>query len=190
MQDNLEAEETDIKQATDREQFLFRYAATEALPIESLQEFRDAVAELLLAEPNNPGVLTLSARGALVAGEIERGLEDIARALELAPDQWESLYVNGMLLYQAARHEEARLSLQKALQANPLSSLVHGGLGNVFVALGETRQAVEEYRAAINLDPEQPAYYLNLAIAYQKLGETELEAEAMENYRRLLRQQP
>ena len=190
LQDNLEAEETDIKQATDRDQFLFRYAATEALPSESLQEFRDAVAELLLAEPNNPGVLTLSARGALVAGEIERGLEDISRALEIAPDQWESLYVNGILLYQAGRHEEARLSLQQALQANPLSSLVHGGLGNVFVALGETRQAVDEYRAAINLDPEQAAHYLNLAIAYQKLGETELEAEAMENYRRLLRQHP
>jgi tetratricopeptide (TPR) repeat protein len=60
----------------------------------------------------------------------------------------------------------------------------------VLVALGETRQAVEEYLVAINFDPEQPAHYLNLAIAYQKLGETELEAEAMENYRRLLRQHP
>ena len=58
----------------------------------------------------------------------------------------------------------------------------------MFVALGENQQAADEYRAAINLDPEQATHYLNLAIAYQKLGETELEAEAMENYRRLLRQ--
>ena len=190
VRDNLEAEETDVKQANDREQFLLRYAATEALPSDDLhlQEFRDAVAELLLAEPDNPGALTLSARAALVTGEIERGLADITRALEITPDQWESLYVSGMLLYHAGRHEEARRSFQRALQANPLSSLVHGGLGNVFVALGENQQAADEYRAAINLDPEQATHYLNLAIAYQKLGETELEAEAMENYRRLLRQ--
>ncbi|MCH7823573.1 MAG: tetratricopeptide repeat protein [Acidobacteria bacterium] len=167
-----------------------RDAATAALATNNAQEFRDAVAELLLAAPDNPGALTLSARGSLAAGDLDCGLAAAERALEIAPDQWEPLYVYGMLLYESDRYDEARESLARALRANPVSASAHGALGAVLVAMGESREALAQYRAAIRLDPEQAVHYLNLATAYQKLGESELEAQAMEAYRRLLRRHP
>ena len=167
-----------------------RDAATAALAANNTQEVRDAVDELLLAAPGNPGVLTLSARGSLAAGDLDRGLADVERALEIAPNWWEALHVYGILLYQSDRYDEARESLARAIRANPLSAAAHAAQGDVLFAMGESREALDEYYAAIGLDPEQPAYYLSLATTYQKLGESDLEAQAMAAYRRVLGRHP
>ena len=135
---------------------------------------------------DNPGVLTLSAQGALAAGDLERGLADISRALRFSPDQWEALYVRGLLLHRAGRPEQAMATLRRALERNPLFADGYAAVGNVLLELEDAEGAVDAYRSAARLDPEQPAHYLNLATVYGQLGLAELEAEAMATYGRLL----
>ena len=177
-QDGLEARQTRLG--------VLRNAASAALTSGDAEAFRQAVDELLQAEPDNPGVLTLSAQGALAAGDLERGLADISRALRFTPDQWEALYVQGLLLHHAGRPEEAMAALRRAVERNPLFAGGYAALGNVSLDLADTEGAVDAYRSAARLDPEQPAHYLNLATVYGQLGLAELEAEAMATYRRLL----
>ncbi len=177
-QDGLEARQTRLG--------VLRNAASAALTSGDAEAFRQAVDELLQAEPDNPGVLTLSAQGALAAGDLERGLADISRALRFTPDQWEALYIQGLLLHRAGRPEQAMAALRRAVERNPLFAGGYAALGNVSLDLADTEGAIDAYRSAARLDPEQPAHYLNLATVYARLGLAELEAEAMATYRRLL----
>jgi cytochrome c-type biogenesis protein CcmH/NrfG len=62
----------------------------------------------------------------------------------------------------------------------------YSALGTVLMALDDAEGAVEAYRSAVRLDRESAANFLNLATAYGRLGMTELEAEAMAEYRRLI----
>ena len=177
-QDEREARETRLG--------VLRNAASAALTSGDAEAFRQAVDELLQADPDNPGVLTLSAQGALAAGDLERGFTDISRALRFTPDQWEALYVQGLLLHRAGRPEQAMATLLRVVERSPLFADGYAALGNVLLDLADTEGAVDAYRSAARLDPEQPAHYLNLATVYGQLGLAELEAEAMATYRRLL----
>ena len=42
-------------------------------------------------------------------------------------------------------------------------------LGNLYFSQGQTQQAVQEYRAAVELDPERPEFQMNLEVARKKL---------------------
>lgn len=176
-QDDLEAREMRLG--------VLRDAASAALTSGDAEAFRQAVDELLQTDADNPGVLTLSAQGALAAGDLERGLADISRALRFTPDQWQALYVQGLLQHRAGRPDEALVTLRRVVARNPLFADGYAALGNVLLGLEDTEGAVDAFRSAVRSDPEQPAHYLNLATVYGQLGLRQLEAEAMATYRRL-----
>jgi len=180
-QDDAEARETRLG--------VLRNAATAALAGNDPSAFRVAVDELLQEDPDDPGVLTLSARGALTDGDIERGLTDINHALRISPDQWEVLYVLGLLQQEDDMPEQARATFHRVVEQNPLFASGYAALGKVLVELDDAEAAAEAFRTAARLDPEQPVHFLNLATVYRQLGLNELEAEALATYQRLVNRQ-
>jgi Flp pilus assembly protein TadD len=65
----------------------------------------------------------------------------------------------------------------------PRNSLVHNALGVILDEVGDPAGAAAAFEKALELDPENPAFSLNLASAYARLGEAEKSAAAMERYR-------
>ncbi len=65
-------------------------------------------------------------------------------------------------------YDAARADLEHAILLAPGSYQGHFLLGNVLAKLGEIDKAIEEYRLAITLSPDQPRTYYQLALALQE----------------------
>lgn len=162
--------------------------ATKALDRNDFATFDAAMAPLLERAPDDNQVRMLEIQGFLATGDYGAGLEATGALLAEFPDRWDPLFYQGILLYRVGRLEEARDTMWRVLEVNPLFEAAYSALGNILMALDDAEGAADAYLAAVRLDGENPARYLNLATAYEKLGLTELEAEAMAEYRRLLEQ--
>ena len=160
--------------------------ASIALAGGDLPAFREALQQLIEADPTDPEVFILAARGSLATDTVDPGIEVLSRILSGRSGRWDVLYYHGLLLQRAGRFEEARDKLQQALEKNTTFGDTYAALGNVLMDLDEPRAAVEAYLTAASLDRENAAFQHSLAAAYGRLGLTELEAEAMATYRRLM----
>jgi tetratricopeptide (TPR) repeat protein len=95
---------------------------------------------------------------------------DLARnyaqeAITLAPSEWLYHYLLGLVEMASGRWQPARSNLDIAARLNPSAAEVHNALGQVALREDDPRRAVESFERAVELDPEQPAYRLNLESA-------------------------
>lgn len=86
--------------------------------------------------------------------------------------------------FDALSYPEAKGDLQHAIELDPNLSQAHYLLGNVLLKLNDIDGAITAYRQAINLAPEQPRTYFQLALALQakqdKAGEEHALEQALE----------
>ncbi len=73
--------------------------------------------------------------------------------------------------YDALLFDTARTDLTRAIALDPTSYQGHFLLGNVLVKLGSQDQAIDEYRRALQLAPQQPRTYYQLALALEAKGD-------------------
>lgn len=90
-----------------------------------------------------------------------------------------------MALTQAGRFEEARLPAERAAGLDPEFSLARSALGLIYLKTGRPENAINELRAALQLEPSLPGAQYNLACAYSRVGKF---AEAYETLHRLREQ--
>lgn len=57
---------------------------------------------------------------------------------------------------------------ERAIRFKPTDGAVHGEYGNYLFALGKTDRAMEEFKRAITLEPNNPSINYNLGLAYFK----------------------
>lgn len=67
--------------------------------------------------------------------------------------------------YDAVLYDTARGDLEKAISLNPNMYQAHFLLGNVFLKMNDLERSITEYRLAIELAPNQPRTYYQLALA-------------------------
>ncbi len=57
----------------------------------------------------------------------------------------------------------------RAKAADPSNADLRNLLGNLYFSQGQSREAVEEYQAAVELEPERPEFRMNLEVARKRL---------------------
>jgi tetratricopeptide (TPR) repeat protein len=72
-------------------------------------------------------------------------------------------------------------------QVAPSGQQIHNNLGDVYARQGNLDKAVEEFKTAININPNYADAYHNLANTYQQMGQVDL---AVENYQKALEINP
>jgi len=96
--------------------------------------------------------------------------EAYQKALDHDPKSVEALLGLARLDQLAGRNAEAEHHLTKAQQLQPQSALVNAAWGEFFAAQQNWPRAIERYRLAINLAPDEQLYKHQLAVALVKSG--------------------
>lgn len=145
----------------------------------------DAIARELLREaPDDPAVLVRAAKVWMSLGDVPSAHDAIVAATQIAPQNWEARYLEGLLLLGLERPAEAIVALETSRRARPMFADTYNLLGNALILVGRAEQAAEAYLAAAELEPDNSGYWLNLAAAYRAARRPDLEAAALREYRR------
>jgi tetratricopeptide (TPR) repeat protein len=114
-----------------------------------------------------------------------RGIEEIKRAVELAPDHVPAL-VGLTVIY--LKREEIDTALEygeRAVKASPGDFSTHIALGRVLLAKENPARAATELELAVKLAPASPEARFSLASAYSRLGRKADSARELAEFKRL-----
>jgi len=106
-------------------------------------------------------------------GQFDLAIEELQRAVELAPNSPESSLELGTALSEASRTEEALAVFQKVAVSDPRDPRPHAGLGAALLRGQRYQEALVPLEKAASLDPNGPMVRLNLAITYENLDRIE-----------------
>jgi tetratricopeptide (TPR) repeat protein len=130
-----------------------------------LHRLKDADGESVLAvqeDPRQPRYLLLRARLLQVAGNHDFAFEFLRQATRLAPDWSEVYYSAGVSFYFESRYEEARQSLDRALDLDPRSARSWFLYSATLVNQGKNREAEVPLRHALAIEPENARFFYHL----------------------------
>ncbi len=123
----------------------------------------------------------------LALNQIEQAETMLNRAVT-AQTQFPNVYLNlAVVRLRQGRFEDARRLLQKAQALNPRQPMVHHNLGDIFFNERHTSQAIGEYLAELQINPDSAITHLHLAIAYEASG---LSRDSLSQYLLLQRLEP
>ncbi|MGC2636588.1 MAG: tetratricopeptide repeat protein [Acidobacteriaceae bacterium] len=88
------------------------------------------------------------------------------------------------------RFPEAQSALEESARERPDFPATQIALGKVDLMLGQYREAVQHLEVGRALEPENPAVYTSLAVAYRHLGEREKASQASAELAQLLARKP
>ena len=95
------------------------------------------------------------------------------KGIELNPGYATGHHWHGVSLLYSGRLDEAIATLGRALELDPLSLPIHGGLLTAYVYAHRFQEAVEIGRKVIEMDPTYPSARNNLAETYDVMGRFE-----------------
>lgn len=121
------------------------------------------------------------------AGETEKSLPHLRRALELKPGFPETLNSLGNVLNRLGRAPEALPLLEQAVRVRPRFAAAHNTLGVTLMALARADEGIASFRRALAIEPALTQARVNLGWALANQGRV---AEAAEQFEQARRQQP
>ncbi len=121
-------------------------------------------AELTL--PANAVKAYQRAESALGRRDIDRAVEELKKAVALAPDYSDAWNRLGTIAYQTRRYQDAEQYFTEALRCNPESYAATVNLGAAQLVLGKLELALETNRAAVRARPDDPLAHSQLGQVY------------------------
>jgi tetratricopeptide (TPR) repeat protein len=110
--------------------------------------------------PNNPWGHYMLGLSAWKSGDLTRSEQAFEHALSLDPSHMKSLVNESRLFIDQKRYDDAIDRLTRASEIDPESAVVYRLLGRSYHAKGDTEEAIEAYRAAIEVN-ENDAWSMN-----------------------------
>jgi TolB-like protein/Flp pilus assembly protein TadD len=88
--------------------------------------------------------------------DLERATELVARAVALAPDRATAHWVQGLILRQPKRFEEAAAAFERAISLDRNFAAAYGSLGDLMTWLGRPEETIRLNEQAMRLSPRDP----------------------------------
>jgi tetratricopeptide (TPR) repeat protein len=149
--------------------------------LEALEIFDDVIEE----HPRYPDVHHRAGLCKAMLGDLEGALASFDRALELAPTYAEAHFNRAIVLNDLGRHEEAEVSFKRAQsldtrdgtrfpsQVGNQIAIAHAALGDLYMLADSSKDAVEQYRSALEVRPRFLDVRERLAEALLDSGDNE-----------------
>ncbi len=123
----------------------------------------------------------------LEQGRASEALEYAQRAVEIAPQMWETHLQLGLVLGRLGRLEEATAQHEQALRMNPDVAGAHNSFGGVMMELGKVTEAAEHFEQALRIKPDFAEPHYNLGNIFLQEGKA---SDAIGHYEQALRIEP
>jgi tetratricopeptide (TPR) repeat protein len=148
------------------------------------------VVEAVVDSPETPAAI-LEAAGTVAAtmGQLDRAKDYLQRAVKKDPNNaiaWNN-YAWLVAQESGGDMDDALAAVNKALEISPDEFRFRETRGQIFLRLGQWKDAVEDLEYAANGMPGTPEIHLSLATAYDALGDTQLARVHREHAERPLR---
>ena len=101
-------------------------------------------------------------------GEYNKALEPLTLAVKLAPEYAEGHNTLGSLYYYMERFDDALAEFNQALSLRP-TALTYSNRGDIYRMRMDYGAAEADYRRALDLDPNNPLIWGNLALAMEQI---------------------
>lgn len=121
----------------------------------------------------------------LVTSHSEKAPQYAEKLLAAYPDQWEVLYLNGLVASGEGDFTRARDLVARAVAANPQHAPAQHLLGSTLAKLGDFPGAKEHLSKAIDDGDNQPEVHYELARVLQNLGDSQHSQEQMQAYQQI-----
>lgn len=141
--------------------------------IESAMAHAQAV---LSRQANNLAALAIVARGQMIRKQFDAAVETLKRYQQLDAGNIEITLLLANACYEAGLPQEAENRYREAVQAYPTSSLPLVGLGRLLMLTHREAEAMDLFRRALVIQPDDLVAANNLAILLLKRDETLQEA--------------
>lgn len=120
-------------------------------------------------------------------GEFDLAISPLERSLALNPDSYLPHLYLALTLSALGDNQEASAHLARANELKPRFEPPWPLFGQVYVNLKQWNQAIECYRNALVIEPENPVLFTVLGEALQEIGETQ---ESISAFREAIRIEP
>lgn len=111
------------------------------------------------------------AEAQLARGELADAEASLWTVLATDPNHQEALALLGTIRGRQQRYAEAEALFRRVLQINQNSLLAHRGLGSALIAENRIDEAIDQYKAASDLSPEDLGLKIELAHLYAGRGQ-------------------
>ena len=133
------------------------------------QESFNAVDEALRLDPKLVPALTLKAKLAMAANRYDVARESLERAIAADPSSWYAQFLYGFQFYRQNEVPAAIEALEKARRLNPRDARTAVYLGLARESLGQTADALNNYREAIHLGELSGQLDVEMLLSYSRL---------------------
>ena len=141
------------------------------------QRFRELIAQAIALDPNYAMARALLAEALYsqaVLGwtefpdrELSRGTDEARKAIVLAPGEPDGYRVLGRILLVRGNYDQAKNTLNRAIEINPSDASALAAWGTVQSFTGQIAEAIDSLELALKLDPMLEANYVfDLAVTY------------------------
>lgn len=114
----------------------------------------------------------------------ESAIREALRASELDANSADPHVILADVYRQMHNYDESEREVQEALKLDPSSAHAHSMLGSLLLDKKQFQEALDHFKIAIANEPRNSSYYINLAMAYQKMGHN---TAAVKEYRNALK---
>jgi len=119
-------------------------------------------------------------------GDLEGGLADLTRAVEVSPEDRDSLMTRGITLLQNGRFPAALADFQRCVELQPQNAKNWLAVGRAALGLGDLADAELAFRRALALDRTTTNGLRWLATAHYERGDWRRAIEGFGEYLRLV----
>jgi len=158
------------KQVDEQEELTLITLGEERLDEGKVKEAKSLFEQALTVNPRNWQANEYLAKIALNTGESELAGSHIAVLEEIDVYSFEANFLRAMYWYQRQNEKQARDFALKATAAHPYDPDLRNLLGNIYLKLGLTAKAVEEYLLASRLAPERSEFRENAQKARKQMS--------------------
>lgn len=133
----------------------------EKLQENEIDEAQELFQEVVEKAPDNWLAHSYLAKIYLSSGYSRFAYSHLSKMEKLDPESVEGNYLLGQYWYQRRDFRQAQLYTAKAKNRYPGSGVLRNLLGNIYVEIGQPKKAIEEYEAAVRLEPDRPDFRRN-----------------------------